>query len=157
MTAADHDVEDLELQERIHAELAAALRPVELDADRRDELKARLRSRLVPPPEGTTTWRASDSGWFRPAPNLEMKLLRRIESEGTQELLVRMGPGCVVPEHSHRKEEQMVILEGEVRVGEHLLRAGDTHVAPPGSRHPALSTESGVLMLLRIEDPMPAG
>jgi quercetin dioxygenase-like cupin family protein len=156
MNPGDDIVDEVALQERVLSELGAAIAPVELAPARRDALKARVLARVAPAPAGTTTWRVSDSGWFSPVPNVEMKLLRRIEAEGTQELLVRMGPGCVVPEHSHRKEEQMVILEGEVRVGEHLLRAGDTHVAPPGSWHPALTTERGVLMLLRIEDPMPA-
>ena len=71
-----------------------------------------------------------------PAPNVRMKWLRKDELEGVQELLIRLAPGAVVPEHSHNKEEHMVILDGELHLGSHLLRQGDVHIAPPGSWHP---------------------
>jgi putative transcriptional regulator len=86
-----------------------------------------------------------------------MKWLRKDEVAGTQEVLIRLGPGAVVPEHSHNKEEHMVILDGELHLGSHLLRQGDVHIAPPGSWHPPITTERGVLMLLRCEYPFPAG
>lgn len=151
-------VPDDELSPQICAELAAALAPrADVEAVR-ERLRARvLRSvRQTPPPAGTSTWRVADEGWFQPGPFVTMKLLRRDAQAGMQELLVRLEPGVCVPAHTHGKEEQMVILSGELHLGEHLLRAGDVHVAPPGSAHPPITTEHGVLLLLRIEDPMPA-
>jgi quercetin dioxygenase-like cupin family protein len=150
-------IDDTELEARVFAQLAAALRPAALPAERDAALRSRLRSRIAPAPEGTTTFRVDEQGWFSPAPNVEMKMLRLDEAAGTSEMLIRLGPGVRVPAHSHRKEEQMVILEGECHLGEHLLRAGDTHVAPPGSWHPAITVDRGVLMLLRSEYPRPAG
>jgi quercetin dioxygenase-like cupin family protein len=145
------------IEQQVFAELGAAFVPAPMVAAQRDALRARIVSRTLPPPDGTTTYRVSDDGWFDAAPNVRMKLLRRDLAEGTQEMLIRLGAGVRVPEHSHRKEEQMIILEGECHLGGHLLRAGDTHVAPPGSWHPAITVEHSVLMLLRSEYPLPAG
>lgn len=122
------------------------------------ELRARiLQAATTPAPAGTTTWRVLDDGWFSPTRCIEMKLLRRDEAAGTQELLVRFAPGVRVSEHAHRKEEQMIILEGECHVGEHLFKQGDVHVAAPGSWHSAITTQHGALVLLRCEYPLPVG
>jgi quercetin dioxygenase-like cupin family protein len=86
-----------------------------------------------------------------------MKLLRRDPVAGTQEMLLRLGAGVQVPAHSHSKEEQIIILEGELMLGEHLLRQGDVHVAPPGSWHPVITVERSCLLLLRSEIPPQAG
>lgn len=157
MTPADDKIDDALLEAQVFEQLAAATKPAVIEPPRRAALRERLRARVSPPPEGTTTYRLDASGWFSPAPDVEMKMLRLDEAAGTSEMLIRLGPGVSVPAHLHRKEEQMVILEGECQLGGHLLRAGDTHVAPPGSWHPAITVESGVLMLLRSEYPLPVG
>lgn len=150
-------VDDVALEAQVFELIAAATRAAPLETARRDALRQRLRARVTPPPEGTTTFRVTDGGWFKPAPNIEMKMLRLDEAAGTSEMLIRLGPGVEIPAHSHRKEEQMVILEGECHLGDHLLRAGDTHVAPPGSWHPPIRVAGSVLLLLRSEYPLPAG
>jgi quercetin dioxygenase-like cupin family protein len=147
--------EDAMIEQRVFEALAGALRPAPLPADRARALRTRVVGRAVPPPQGTQTWRASDDGWFRPAENVEMKMIREDAAAGTAELLIRLGPGARVPAHVHSKEEQMIILDGECRLGDHLLRQGDTHIAPPGSSHPEITVERGVLMLLRAEYPLP--
>lgn len=157
MTARRHEFDGLEATG--WAALAAALAPRTVDGDRRAALRERILRRVAQeraPLPGTTTWRTADDGWFEPAPFVRMKVLRIDERAGTQELLIRLEPGVRVPEHSHSKEEHMVILEGELHVGEHLLRTGDVHVAAPGTWHPAITTRIGVLLLLRCEHPLPA-
>ena len=158
------DIQDEALQQQVFGALAEALAAtapapeLRLDAAQRDRLRERIaRIAIAPPPSGTTTWRTQDEGWFSPAQFIDMKLLRRDEEAGTQEMLIRLSPGVRVPEHSHRLEEEMIILEGECHVGDHLLKQGDVHVAPPGSWHPAITTQRGVLLLLRCEYPLPAG
>lgn len=157
MSTPQDMLDDDALQAEVFARLGAAVRPAAADESRRDALRERLRARIAPPPAGTTTYRVGDQGWFSPAPNVEMKMLRLDAAAGTSEMLIRLGPGVTVPGHSHRKEEQMVILEGECQLGEHLLRAGDTHVAPPGSWHPPITVRGSVLLLLRSEYPLPTG
>lgn len=155
MTTADDKPDDAALEAQVFERLGSAVRGVAIDTLRRDAMRERLRARIAPAPDGTMTFRLADSGWFSPAPNVEMKMLRIDEAAGTSEMLIRLGAGVKVPAHSHRKEEQMIILEGECHLGEHVLRAGDSHVAPPGSYHPAITVERSVLMLLRSEYPLP--
>jgi quercetin dioxygenase-like cupin family protein len=151
------EIRDEELEQRVFSALGESLTPAALPPDLHARLRHRILQAAAPAPEGTTTWRLRDAGWFSPAPHVEMKQLRLDEAAGTQEMLIRLAPGVRVPEHSHRKEEQMIILEGECHVGDHLLKQGDVHVAPPGSWHPAITTQRGVLLLLRCEHPLPAG
>jgi quercetin dioxygenase-like cupin family protein len=157
MSAPEHPMDDERLEQRLFAELAAGLAPAALAVEQRAAMRARIAAQIAPPPAGTTTYRPADEGWFEPAPSVQMKLLRRDSKAGTQELLVRLGPGVRVPAHTHRQEEQMIILEGECQLGGHLLKAGDTHIAPPGSWHPAITVEHSVLFLLRSEYPLPVG
>lgn len=157
MSARRHELDGFEAAG--WAALAAALAPRNVAADRHAVLRDRILRRVAQeraPLPGTTTWRAVDDGWFDPAPFVRMKVLRIDEQAGTQELLIRLEPGVRVPEHSHSKEEHMVILEGELHVGEHLLRTGDVHVAAPGTWHPSITTRTGALVLLRCEHPLPA-
>jgi quercetin dioxygenase-like cupin family protein len=61
----------------------------------------------------------------------------------------------VIPAHRHEREEQFIILEGECYIGTHRLVAGDVHIAAAGSWHEPVTTESGVVVLLRGEYPHP--
>jgi quercetin dioxygenase-like cupin family protein len=160
MSTSDVTTTDAALEQFVFESLGAALQPAALDA----AVEARMRARIlrsvqapVPPPAGTATFSPAADGWTDPAPNVRMKWLRKDEAAGTQEVLIKLAPGAVVPEHSHTREEHMVILDGELHLGDHLLRQGDVHIAPPGSWHPPITTERGVLILLRCEYPFPAG
>lgn len=160
MSRPDITRTDEALEQFVFESLGAAVQPASLDTAALNRMRARILQSVqppVPPPAGTATFSPAADGWTDPAPNVRMKWLRKDEVEGVQELLVRLGPGAVVPEHSHNKEEHMVILDGELHLGSHLLRQGDVHIAPPGSWHPPITTERGVLMLLRCEYPFPAG
>lgn len=160
MSKPDDTMSDETLEQAVFESLAVAVKPAALDASAQDRMRARILQSIRPPdppPAGTATFSLADDGWSDPAPNVRMKWLRKDEVAGTQEVLIRLGPGSRVPEHSHNKEEHMVILEGEMLLGAHLLKQGDVHIAPPGTWHPEITTERGVLMLLRCEYPFPAG
>lgn len=143
--------------ESVFAALAEAVASVELGEDQRARLRRRIIEQIAaaPPPSGTETFRSQGEGWLTSSEFIELKLLRIDKAAGTQELLVRFRPGVEVPAHSHLKEEQMIIIEGECCIGEHPLRAGDVHIAPAGSWHPAITTKTGTLLLLRCEYPIP--
>jgi hypothetical protein len=38
------------------------------------------------------------------------------------------------------------VIEGDLRYGDFVLRAGDYHVAAPGTHHPAGTTTAGCLL-----------
>jgi quercetin dioxygenase-like cupin family protein len=142
----------------IFAALAAEIRPVEPGAERSAGIWQRVLAGIAPspPPAGTATYHAGERDWIKASSHIHTKLLRVDAASGTQELLIRFLPGAEVPAHSHRKEEQMVIIEGECFVGDHRLVAGDVHVAPAGSWHPLITTQTGTLIHLRCEYPFPA-
>jgi quercetin dioxygenase-like cupin family protein len=136
--------------------LAAAVRPAELGAEQR----GRMRRRIVElareqAPEGTHTVRAGETEWVEIAPFVEVRELHRDELAGMHTSLIRMRPGGVIPAHRHEREEQFIILEGECYIGTHRLVAGDVHIAAAGSWHETVTTESGVVVLLRGEYPHP--
>jgi quercetin dioxygenase-like cupin family protein len=148
----DDDDLPMDLQES----LAAAVQPAELSAEKR----GRMRRRVVDlareqAPEGTHTVRASETAWVQIAPFVEVRELRRDELAGVHTSLMRMHPGGVIPAHRHEREEEFIILEGECYIGTHRLVAGDVHIAAAGSWHDTVTTEGGVVVLLRGEYPHP--
>jgi quercetin dioxygenase-like cupin family protein len=136
--------------------LATAVRPAELGTEQR----GRMRRRIVElarecAPEGTRTVRAGETAWVEIAPFVEVRELHRDELAGMHTSLMRMRPGGVIPAHRHEREEEFIILEGECYIGTHRLVAGDVHLAAAGSWHEQVTTESGVVVLLRGEYPHP--
>jgi quercetin dioxygenase-like cupin family protein len=148
--------DDSDLLKDLQDSLAAAVQPAELGT----EARGRMRRRIVElareqPPEGTRTLRESESAWVQIAPFVEVRELRRDEAAGMHTSLMRMHPGGVVPAHRHEREEEFIILQGECYIGTHRLVAGDVHIAAAGSWHEPVTTESGVVVLLRGEYPHP--
>jgi quercetin dioxygenase-like cupin family protein len=134
--------------------LAADVAPLEL----RSELRARMRERLLnriasQPPSGMLTLRADEGTWEAIAPGVTVKVLHEEPGMNMSTFLVRMRPGSRAPVHSHRTEEQCLVLEGEVNVGDHVIRGGDWHVALPGSMHSDFWSKTGCLLLIRAERP----
>ena len=145
-----------ELPADLQEQLAEALRPAELGPEQRARLRGRILARIrEQAPEGTRTERAAQREWIQVTPLVEVMELERDDAAGTHVTLMRMLPGGEIAAHRHSKEEQVIVLEGECRIGGHTLRAGDIHVAAPGSWHELITSHSGVLVLLRGEYPYP--
>ena len=132
--------------------LADALRPTELAAGERDLMRARVLNRVkAAPPDGTTTMRAHEGIWQDYAPGVQIRILHQEPKLSSMTFLVRMAPDSVVPLHHHAQEEHCLVLDGEASMGEHILHAGDWHVALPGSTHHNFSSRMGCLLLIRAE------
>lgn len=152
--ADSHDL----LPDDLLTPLAGALRPRELPTTQRDRMRAQvLRLARDASAEGTITVRRDDAQWKTVAPFIEVRELERDDRAGTHTSLVRMHPGARVPAHRHAKDELFFILEGECHIGAHPLRAGDMHFAKSGSDHDVITTQTGVLVLVRGEYPYPGG
>ena len=67
--------------------------------------------------------------------------------------LFRMEAGGVVPAHRHTKEEECLVLEGEICIGEHWMNQGDLHIAHAGAEHGEITTMHGALLMVRSEIP----
>ena len=129
--------------------LAAAIEPAALDAARREAIRARVQARVrAAAIDGTRTVRAGEGGWKPFLPLIEVKVLYRDVERGHQTALYRMQPGAAFPPHAHADDEECLVLEGEVSVGDLCLRAGDFHIAARGSEHPRLESRPGALLLL---------
>jgi len=151
-----HRDDDSSKTDDLHETLALALKPAELSESRRRRLRERILCEArTASSKGTVTVRAGEDAWIEVAPFIQMKVLRRDKSAGNQTVLMRMQPGGVVPAHRHLQEEEFAVLEGECRIGQLQLRAGDVHIAAAGSWHETVTTRTGVLVLLRGEYPMP--
>ena len=154
MSRLPEEEDDLPLD--LQDSLAAAVQPAELGTAQR----SRMRQRVIElareqAPEGTRTLRAGETAWVEIAPFVEVRELSRDEAAGMHTSLLRMRPGGTIPAHRHEREEEFIVLEGECYIGTHRLVAGDVHIAAAGSWHDTVTTESGVVVLLRGEYPHP--
>jgi quercetin dioxygenase-like cupin family protein len=132
--------------------LADGLAPVELGTAERDRMRTRILKRVAAtPPSGTETVRAHEGVWRDLAPGVQIKVLHEDPLVNTMSYFVRMEPGAHAPVHTHTQEEHCLVLEGEVTIGEHVMRSGDWHVARPGSTHAHFWSKTGCLLFIRSE------
>jgi anti-sigma factor ChrR (cupin superfamily) len=110
----------------------------------------RWRSQPAPQVEpGLSILRAGEGGWEPTAANgVSVKPLSTDPARRYVTMLVRMEPGSSYPPHRHAAVEECYVLQGELRVGAHLLKAGDYQKAEGGSDHGVQSTENGCLLLI---------
>jgi anti-sigma factor ChrR (cupin superfamily) len=137
--------------------MAAAIAPTELTEADRERMHSRILRRIgEEAPPGTTTVRAADMHWLSAGPGVEVKVLRMDRGRNDRTVLIRMQPGAVVVAHRHTQEEECLVLEGEVFIGEHRLAQGDMHVAQPGAVHASIRAPRGALLMIRSEMPPPS-
>jgi hypothetical protein len=87
-------------------------------------------------------------GWETLAPGVERKVLWT--SATAQSCMMRLAPGACVSGHAHPIDEECVVLEGTLRIGQDIvLHAGDFHMGRKGSVHGDATTETGALVYLR--------
>ena len=111
---------------------------------------ATLRERLhrrIEAAQGLTTIQADEGEWMKFSPKVMIKVLRR--DTDTQTYLLRLEPGAAILPHVHGHDEECIVLEGEVRIGEVVARQGAYHLAPAGVPHEPITTETGALLFLR--------
>ena len=127
--------------------LADALAPIEPALERASALRERILERERRDPKRFVTVRTTDGSWQTLAPKVAIKML---DDDGTmQAFLLRLDPGARLPAHHHSVDEQCIVLEGSVRLGEVEASAGDYHVALAGSTHGDIVSMTGALLFLR--------
>jgi anti-sigma factor ChrR (cupin superfamily) len=93
------------------------------------------------------TVRAGDGQWQPFGPGLTLKVLH--EAGGVMSYLVRLAPGAVLPPHRHPMDEECVVLEGALRIGELEVAAGGFHLGRHDRLHMPIVSEHGALIFLR--------
>lgn len=99
------------------------------------------------PFHGDAGWRcqrAAAGGW---QPLREGVEIRPLHQQGAAvSMLARFAPGARVPAHPHGLDEECLMVEGELFLGELLLREGGFQAAPAGSAHGELFADSPCLL-----------
>lgn len=107
---------------------------------------ALLLLREAPPQPGAQTQlqRAADAPWSPYGPGIERRVMA--QHEGLAAMLYRTEPGAAVPHHGHHHDEECLMLAGDLFLDEVLLRPLDYQLAPAGTEHGGVFTDTGVLL-----------
>ncbi len=139
-----------EAEVRALAGTAAAL-PLALPAAPPDPaLRRKLLERAAPAPAlPDHVVRAAEGDWTPTGcAGVDVKPLFANPAKDEVTMLVRMSPGAVYPAHHHAGPEQCYVLQGEVRIGNLVLHAGDYGRAPVDTIHPVTTSPLGCLLLI---------
>jgi quercetin dioxygenase-like cupin family protein len=114
-----------------------------------ERVKQRLLRRIAAECTGRHLTMAGDGvGWQPFGEGLLIKVLH--ESGGVMSYLLRLAPGASLPVHRHPVDEECVVLEGEVCIGERLrLGPGGFHLGRKDILHDRLHSPAGALIFLR--------
>lgn len=143
-TDPDHPEESSEV-EALLARLVTSAAPA---PDRAEALRRRLVERVRQAADaqaGLVLLPLAESRW---EPLVKGVRVQRLSTD-ERAVLLEFAPGGSVPFHRHHEDEECVVLRGEVRLGELRAAAGDYHLAPSGSRHGQVRSETGALIYLR--------
>lgn len=112
-----------------------------------DRIEARIADGGTELP-GTVTRRAGSGAWTEVSPGLHIKVLNRIESLGRHTFMARLAPGAEYIDHDHDQDEEIYMIEGDLIIGEVVLKTGDFHVARTGKHHPVHRSRTGCLCII---------
>lgn len=117
-------------------------------ADRAASTAAPQRGRVSAALSQVFVRRLADGPW-RPTglPGVWAKPLFKDRAADRCTLLVRCDPGAFIPHHDHQGIEELIVLQGDLKVGDHLLQAGDYIRTLPGQEHGDAVSPSGCLCL----------
>jgi len=90
------------------------------------------------------TVRDCEAPWVRLSSHIERRVLCQWDQEAA--LLYRLHAGVQVPHHGHAHDEECLVLEGEVFIDDELLRPGEYQLAPAGSHHEGVSSDTGSIL-----------
>jgi quercetin dioxygenase-like cupin family protein len=132
--------------------LDEAVAPEPPDAAMQARVKRKLLRRIAAEstPQHLTVAPAGGD-WLPFGPGVTMKVLHR--DEGTLSYLLRLQPGAALPPHRHPQDEECLVLEGEMHIGDVVLPAGGYHLGRRGILHDRLWSPGGALIFLRGAEP----
>jgi len=102
-------------------------------------------------PAGTYTVNPDTVDWEPFDQGIERKLLIPDTGDGTETAIYRLEPNAKFVSHEHTHQESCWVVEGDILVGDHLVQAGDMHVAEVGYEHPEICARTHALLLIRSQ------
>ncbi|MEM8501219.1 MAG: cupin domain-containing protein [Pseudomonadota bacterium] len=146
---------DLEqINQILNAALANAQDPVRDTETRTRKVRmlANIKKRTTAAaPEGTMTLGPEDVPWEPFDTGIERQLLTADPKDGTETAIYRLQPGARFVEHEHTHQETCWVVQGELLIGDHLVRPGQMHVAEIGHAHPEIIARTEALLLIRSQ------
>ncbi len=97
---------------------------------------------------GTFTLRAGSGEWTDVSPGLKIKIMHRVSALNRETFMAWLQPGAEYVDHDHDQDEEIYMIEGDLIIGDLVLKAGDFHVARAGRHHPVHRTKTGCLCLI---------
>ena len=133
----------------VEAALLDTLDPVDPGVDAAARMRAKLfdKVRNESTADELLTVPAQAGEWIETGPGNSVKVLR--SDDETMSILVRLAPGSTFPRHYHPEDEETYVVEGETWFGDIHLVAGDYHLAPKGTTHGEVRTDTGCVLLIR--------
>ena len=110
-------------------------------------IEARIDQSAVELP-GTLTLRAGAGDWIDVSPGLKIKIMNRVEALNRQTFMAWLQPGAEYSDHDHDQDEEIYMIEGDLIIGDLVLKTGDFHIARAGRHHPVHRTKTGCLCLI---------
>ena len=145
--------EESRLHLRVRDALLEAIAPQFPEPARVQSIKQRLMRRVEEDiqasgdVQGLLTVHTDEGNWKAFLPNVSIKVLRC--EQDTLTYLLKLEPGATLPPHDHPQDEECIVLSGEARIGDLVVRAGDYHCARAGKPHDVICSERGAVLFLR--------
>lgn len=115
-------------------------------------IRRRLLERVADAQDSHLTVPPGPEGWQPLGDGVQIKVLHA--HPGGLSYLLRLAPGARVDAHRHPVDEECLVLDGVLRVGNRLeVRPGGYHLARAGSLHASISTDTGATIFLRGAEP----
>lgn len=84
------------------------------------------------------------SRWVEFGPGIRRRVMWRCGEEAA--MLYQAAAGARVPLHDHLHDEECLMLDGELFLDDILLRGGEYQLAPAGTRHGGVFTDTGAVL-----------
>ncbi|HEV8593156.1 MAG TPA: cupin domain-containing protein [Pyrinomonadaceae bacterium] len=91
--------------------------------------------------------RSNEAKWTSEVPGVFENHVFVNQETGERTVFVRFEPGASYPLHNHPGKEEIVVLEGEVKVGKYQMTAGDYLLTPPEGKHAVTSVVGGLVVV----------
>jgi quercetin dioxygenase-like cupin family protein len=137
----------------IVAALIAAQRPdAAADAAVLERVRARVLRHIASDSAAQHVTVTNKAGnWHGFLPGIQRKVLH--EQHGVMSYLLKFAPGAVLPAHRHPMDEECIVLEGALRIGDVALSAGGFHLARQGLPHADIVSDAGAVIYLHGASP----
>lgn len=137
--------------EKISDALLEAIKPVQPASSQAASLRSRVLTKIhelkVSGRDRCLTVEKNKGDWIEVSPLARFKML--IKNGDSSSFIVKLEAGAAIPGHQHSEDEECVMLEGDLWIGDLHLFAGDFHLAPKGVTHDKIRTDTGALFFIR--------